>query len=86
MKQILKNNIKAVALLCTFALFIGFSSCIDDSDTRTYEQEMKELNELILTLQANGVDVDTTALGVYYIVHTAGEGPMAVEGDSVSIE
>lgn len=84
MKRILKS--KAVVFFSVIALFIAFSSCIDEEESRTYEEEMQELNELLFSLEADGVDVNTTALGVYYIVHTEGEGPLAVEGDTVYIE
>lgn len=84
MKRTFKSKI--VVLFCVIVFLIGFSSCIDSDEPRTYAQESQELNELILTLIADGVDVDTTELGVFYITHTAGEGALAVEGDSVGIE
>lgn len=77
---------KSLLLITLAALVFSFSSCSEDEELRTYEQEMQELNELLLTLEASGVDVDTTDNGVYYITHTPGEGDFAIIGDTVSIE
>jgi FKBP-type peptidyl-prolyl cis-trans isomerase len=84
MKRTLKIN--TIAFLSIIVLLISISSCLDEDAPRTYEQEMLELNELLLSIEADGVNIDTTALGVYYITHTEGEGPLAVEGDTVYIE
>lgn len=77
---------RTIVYLCVFAFLISLSSCFNDDDPRTQAQELQELNELIMVLHQEGNDVDTTSLGVYYITHTKGEGPLAVEGDTVSIE
>lgn len=82
----MRIKFKSSFLIALTVLFVSFSSCINDEDTRTYEDEMQELNELLLTLEAGGVDIDTTNLGVYYITHTPGEGELAVIGDTVAIE
>ena len=80
----------------TVAIFLGIlsilftSSCIDNVDdnpnSRNPEKEMRELNVALATLIADGWDIDTTEMGIYYIVHEEGEGPMVSEGDSVSLE
>ncbi len=80
----------------TVAIFLGIlsilftSSCIDNVDdnpsSRNPEKEMRELNAALATLIADGWDIDTTEMGIYYIVHEEGEGPMVSEGDSLSLE
>ncbi|WP_346859721.1 FKBP-type peptidyl-prolyl cis-trans isomerase [uncultured Draconibacterium sp.] len=79
------KNIKSLSFGVLLSVLF-FTSCIkDNSEIRTYNDEMVELNELIQTLIADGYDVDTTASGVYYIIHEAGEGDFAKIGDTVSI-
>jgi len=60
-------------------------SCIEPvnpSFDRTEASELSELSEYIDTLQQRGYDVDTTDLGVYYVVTQASDGPYPVEGDT----
>lgn len=67
-------------------LLVLITSCIDvDTEDRTYNDEMLELDELLSSLAAQGYDIDTTALGVYYIVVEEGTGECPVEGDTISI-
>lgn len=54
-------------------------------EARTESKELAELNELITTLIAEGYDVDTTAMGIYYIIHYEGEGPLVQPGDTIDI-
>lgn len=81
---------KTVAILLTIITIFLASSCLDNvddnPDNRNPEKEMRELNEALSSLILEGYDIDTTALGIYYIVHEEGEGPMAQEGDSLSLE
>ncbi len=77
----------------TFGLIFSFAfvlvlitSCIDvATEDRTYNDEMLELDELLTSLVAEGYDIDTTALGVYYIVVEDGTGECPVDGDTISI-
>ena len=80
----------------TVAIFLGVlgilfaSSCLDNVNdnpsSRNPEKEMRELNAALASLIADGWDIDTTDLGIFYIVHEEGEGPMVGEGDSLSLE
>lgn len=74
-------------LIFSFAfILVLITSCIDvDTEDRTYTNEMLELNELLSSLVADGYDIDTTALGVYYVVVEEGTGACPVDGDTISI-
>jgi FKBP-type peptidyl-prolyl cis-trans isomerase len=69
--------------------FIAFiilgNSCDKTEDQRTWEQEMDELNITLRDLEAQGIDIHTTRLSVYYFVRKAGEGPNVKAGDSCSV-
>ena len=74
----------AVLLVCATPFII--SSCLNnDHVTRTQEMEYSELNTYLGNLIQTGYNVDTTDLGVYYIVRTEGEGPFPKQGDTLSI-
>ncbi len=81
---------KTVAISLTILTVLFTSSCIDKVDDnptgRNPEKEQRELNEALAKLISEGWDIDTTAMGIYYIVHEEGEGPLAQEGDSLSLE
>lgn len=77
-KTLVKFFIVAIAV-------ITFASCIQPVDPaidRTAATEQAELNEYIDTLHHRGLNVDTTDLGVYYVVSQAGDGPYPAEGDT----
>jgi len=79
-------------LVFSLAIFTSFfaSSCLDDIDDdiepRTPEMEMEELNRALSLLETEGYDIDTTDLGIYYIVQVPGEGPLAQAGDTLLVE
>ncbi len=80
---------KTVAIFLTISSIFFATSCLDVDDnpiSRTPELEMRELNEALLSLVEDGYDIDTTDLGIYYIMNEEGEGPLAQEGDTLSIE
>ncbi len=82
MKKVL-FAIAAVLFLITF-----LSSCLTsnyDSPDPTYEQEQAILKSYIDTLIANDRDVDTTDLGVYYVVLEEGVGETAKTGDTLTV-
>jgi FKBP-type peptidyl-prolyl cis-trans isomerase FkpA len=56
-----------------------------NEEQRTWEQEMDELNTMLKDLEAQGIDIDTTRLSVYYFVRKAGLGPYVKVGDSCSV-
>lgn len=78
----------AAIFLAIFSIFFA-TSCLDVDDNsiaRTPELEISELEEALLSLVEGGYDIDTTDLGIFYIMHEEGEGPLAQEGDTLSIE
>ncbi len=80
---------KTVAIFLTISSIFFATSCLDVDDnpnSRSPELEMRELNEALLSLVEKGYNIDTTDLGIYYIMHEEGEGPLAKEGDTLSIE
>lgn len=62
-------------------------SCLEksDNDARTEAIELAEIKQLLLTLEMNGYDIDTTASGVYYIIHKEGVGPHVKPYDTIII-
>lgn len=75
--------------LVVVALVIVAASCIETSDPvyeKTEGEELLLLKEYIDTLQSRGLDVDTTAMGVYYVVDSAGTGPYPVAGDTCVVK
>ncbi len=78
--------LKTISFSLLLVLVLGTFSCMeDDVDNRTIEQEQKELNELLISLIQEGYDVDTTSLGVYYLVHEPGTGAYVMPYDTITI-
>ena len=72
-----------------FALSVLVYSCMSDPiipEERTAEMEQDEINTTLTTLEENGYDIDTTEMGVYYIVHVEGEGPTTMAGDTCFLQ
>ncbi|MDX8339804.1 FKBP-type peptidyl-prolyl cis-trans isomerase [Draconibacterium sp. IB214405] len=80
------TNFTLRSILSFVIPLVLFTSCLDvETDDRTYKEEMIELSDLLSGLVAEGYDIDTTALGVYYVVFNEGVGESPVEGDTLSI-
>jgi FKBP-type peptidyl-prolyl cis-trans isomerase len=76
---------------CIILAILGsltFTSCLETEESLRYtrENELAMLHDFILGLEKKGFDVDTSALGVYYILLDEGAGPVPVEGDTVSVK
>lgn len=84
----MKNSTKSILLLFLIITMVIVSSCQkeDDIEMRTLEMEMEELDSYLSDLVTRGFDIDTSDLGIYYIVNAEGEGPLAQAGDSLSLE
>jgi len=81
------KSIKLPVLISVVAYI--FSSCIGsdvEENPRTAQQEQIEINIALEKLESDGLDVDTTESGLYYIVEKAGEGPLLQEGDTCFLE
>jgi FKBP-type peptidyl-prolyl cis-trans isomerase len=77
---------KSCIFLILIALTVICAACDKkETEERTWEQEMNELNIMLKELEAQGIDIDTTRLSVYYFVRKPGEGPYAQVGDSCSV-
>jgi FKBP-type peptidyl-prolyl cis-trans isomerase FkpA len=74
----------ASAVLITVSILFFTASCNmnDDIVERTAANEQQELNEALARLETANYDIDTTALGVYYIMNKEGEGPLPAQGDT----
>lgn len=81
--------LKNLVLVVCLGLFVV--SCFDDNDIEPYippteAEELALLSEYIDTLTNRGLDIDTTDLGVYYIIDSVGEGVFPVEGDTCVVK
>ncbi len=86
----MKRTIKTPGLVLTIISLFFAVSCNNGFDEeislRTAEMEMEELSRALSQIVADGFDLDTTDLGIYYIVHAQGEGPLAQIGDTLRLE
>jgi len=82
------KSLKIIVFLAIIALIIVTQSCLPDNETevRTEDTELQEISQTIEKLETAGYDVDTTATGLYYIIHTQGTGPFPQEGDTCYVE
>lgn len=74
-------------ILIAAGLSFAFS-CNNENgiESRTFEDELAELDSMLNRKIEAGYDIDTTNLGVYYIVKQEGEGPLPVQDDTCSID
>ena len=74
-------------LLTGIFLTVTFSSCLklDDTEVPTRQSELIELNKYLSNLISAGNDVDTTALGVYYLTMENGTGAFPKNGDTLTV-
>jgi FKBP-type peptidyl-prolyl cis-trans isomerase FkpA len=84
----MKKYIQTVVFFITITVLFFNSSCIDNNEIepRTFDDELAELDAMITKLEESGFDVDTTDIGVYYIVEEEGEGPFPKDGDTCFID
>ena len=83
MKQI--NRIKVIAFI---ALLAFSSSCLkmpEESNIPTSQEESALLKSYLGNLVSKGYNVDTTSMGVYYVVLDKGEGVKANPGDTLTV-
>jgi FKBP-type peptidyl-prolyl cis-trans isomerase FkpA len=80
----MNNTIKIIAFSIILSLPFFFNSCTNTNDTpeRTAETEQQELNQVIANLEKANYNVDTTDLGVYYVMSKSGTGPLPFKGDT----
>ena len=77
---------KSSSLMIIF-LSVLFSSCLNlNTDEYTVQDEQADIKKHIDYLHSKGNNVDTTALGVYYVIREAGTGPLPAAGDTISVK
>jgi FKBP-type peptidyl-prolyl cis-trans isomerase len=81
------KTIKLIAFAITISIPFILGSCIgsDDLPDRTSEIEKQELNQALANLEKAGYDVDTTELGVLYVMNKTGQGAFPLAGDTCSL-
>lgn len=84
----MQNYIKKIVLFSLAAGLVFSFSCDNENgiETRTFEDELAELDSMLNKKIEAGYDIDTTDLGVYYIVREEGEGPLPRQGDTCFID
>lgn len=82
------RTIKLFAVLFVTTALITITSCIDveEPDPRTPEIEAAELQEIIGNIVADGKDIDSTELGIYYVIDSLGTGEYPQPGDTCFME
>ena len=79
--------IKTSTFFILIVTLIATSSCLNNKDDkRTAEVEKSEITKFLLLLKEDGNEIDTTASGMYYIIHQNGAGEFPQKGDTCSVE
>lgn len=77
------KTIKNPARIILISLTLLFSSCVNtDLPERTADTEQQEINEALAKLETAGYNIDTTKLGVYYIMNKVGTGTLPQKNDT----
>ncbi|HKL34308.1 MAG TPA: FKBP-type peptidyl-prolyl cis-trans isomerase [Tangfeifania sp.] len=84
----MQKYIKKIAFYIVALGLVFNLSCINGEETeeRTFDDELAELDSMLNKLTEAGYDIDTTSIGVYYIVKEEGEGPFPQPGDTCFID
>lgn len=82
-KYIAKTGLFVLALSLILNLSCEKEEVIEK---RTFEDELAELDSMLADRIADGYDIDTTELGVFYIVRDTGHGPFPEKGDTCFIK
>jgi len=81
------KNLFQFIIIC-FLLITSYS-CLknlsDDDIEYTPEREQAIISDYIDSLNIKGYDVDTSGLGIYYVIIEEGEGAYPLPGDSIGI-
>ncbi|WP_163324236.1 FKBP-type peptidyl-prolyl cis-trans isomerase [Draconibacterium mangrovi] len=76
-------------LLLAIIIGVAVASCIEESEPYippTKAEEDALLAEYLDTLTNRGLDIDTTAMGVYYIIDSIGNGTFPQDGDTCVVK
>lgn len=69
-------------------LIVAATSCLnfkDEPHVPTYQEEQMQLARYLETIEADGYDIDTTDLGIFYVTLEEGEGEFPQPGDSLVV-
>lgn len=83
------KTIKNIAFLIAITITFSLTSCVDEpleTEVRTAEMEQAELQQLFDQVEANELVLDSTDLGVYFLVDSMGSGPLVQPGDTCFIK
>jgi len=84
MKKAVNKSVFSVAI--GMLLVVSCNNLDEVIEQRTKEMELEELESTLSFLESEGHNIDTSDLGIYYIVHEEGEGPLAEFGDTLRLE
>jgi FKBP-type peptidyl-prolyl cis-trans isomerase FkpA len=77
------KTIKNPPYVILISIVILVSSCVNtDLPERTAETEQQEIDEALANLRNAGYNIDTTKLGVYYVMNKFGTGPYPQSSDT----
>lgn len=82
----MKNTIKHIAFALVIAFTFVNTSCMPEAnlpEERTLALELSEIKEVIEQIEDAGLNVDTSDLGIYYIIDTLGAEPFPHFGDTL---
>ena len=84
----MQKYIKKIAFYIMAIGLVFTLSCINGGETeeRTFDDELAELDSMLQKLIDSGYDIDTTNIGVYYIIKEEGEGPFPKPGETCVID
>lgn len=85
MKKAVKKSLFSFSII-SMLLVVSCLNSDDDYEQRTREMELDELESMLSFLESDGHNIDTSELGIYYVVHEEGEGPLADFGDTLRLE
>jgi FKBP-type peptidyl-prolyl cis-trans isomerase FkpA len=84
--MLIMKNLKTLLFLLISLPFV-LASCINvEESSFTAEKEQTNRTNYINNLISKGYNVDTTALGVYYIRLQQGTGDLPAAGDTISVK
>ena len=79
------NLLLLFAILFTTTLFVSCLGPLEDPDPPSKEAETASLKEYLKNLTDLGYNIDTTSMGVYYVVKEKGTGAYALPGDTLTV-
>ncbi|MGD9930389.1 MAG: FKBP-type peptidyl-prolyl cis-trans isomerase [Mangrovibacterium sp.] len=81
---------KLINLITLAGLMFGAVSCFKEADepeiiNYTPEREANIISDFMALAESEGLDMDTTGMGVFFVISNDGEGALVQDGDSIGI-